>query len=449
MSEKKLGRISTEDILIEDRSREDYGDLSELKESLSSDIGLIQPIAVLEQDEGYKLLAGGRRMAAIKELDIDQVPAMIYTDLDKLDSKIIELSENIHRKNLTMQEELNMKKEIHDLNVEKHGKKSASNQYQKGKGWSMVDTAKLLGETPMNVSRDIRLAKAVKHLPELQKCKTKHEANKMLDKMATSYERKEKAKKIREKESSKPVDRRKKDLINSYIVGDFFEKVAEVPKDTVDFCELDWPYGIDLDDNRKYGSQTAVKGMEQYNEVQKGSYKSFIGRVLKECYRVMSPDSFIVVWYGIEHYEKVRKAIKKAGFKIGKVPAIWAKSAGQLQRPDYYLSNNWEPFMYARKGSPSINNKGRSNIFKYTKIHSSKRIHPTEKPIDLMEDIISCFADPGDRILVPFLGSGNTLLAANNLDMQGFGFDLSSEYKDAYTVRVNEGKLGEFSLRSK
>ena len=43
-------------------------------------------------------------------------------------------------------------------------------------------------------------------------------------------------------------------------------------------------------------------------------------------------------------------------------------------------------------------------------------------------------------MMVPFLGSGNTLLAASNCNMTGFGYDLGQEYKNAYLARVQNGE---------
>ena len=55
----------------------------------------------------------------------------------------------------------------------------------------------------------------------------------------------------------------------------------------------------------------------------------------------------------------------------------------------------------------------------------------------MIEEVLTTFAYPGSHILVPFAGSGNTLLAAHNLNMRSVGFDLSKEYRDAYTLRVS------------
>jgi len=59
---------------------------------------------------------------------------------------------------------------------------------------------------------------------------------------------------------------------------------------------------------------------------------------------------------------------------------------------------------------------GRLNVFGYAGLTPSQKIHPTERPIALIEDILKTLAPPGTKVLVPFLGSGATIRAAFNLD---------------------------------
>ena len=75
---------------------------------------------------------------------------------------------------------------------------------------------------------------------------------------------------------------------------------------------------------------------------------------------------------------------------------------------------------------------------------SNKKIHPTERPVEMVQEVIQTFGWEGCRVMIPFLGSGNTLLAASNLGMSAFGYDLSEEYKNAYIVRVNEARPGSY-----
>ena len=55
-----------------------------------------------------------------------------------------------------------------------------------------------------------------------------------------------------------------------------------------------------------------------------------------------------------------------------------------------------------------------------------------------MQEIISTFAWEGSRVLVPFLGSGKTLIAAETLSMNAVGFELSTSYKEGFVVQASE-----------
>jgi len=79
-------------------------------------------------------------------------------------------------------------------------------------------------------------------------------------------------------------------------------------------------------------------------------------------------------------------------------------------------------------------------------VSSEKKIHPTERPIEMIQEVLQTFTQANSRVFVPFLGSGNTLLAANNAQMNAFGFDLDkeSEYQPNFTKRVQDGKLRQY-----
>ncbi len=80
--------------------------LEELKQSISEN-GVIQPITVREVDSGYQLIAGERRLRAVRDLGLDRIPA--YVLQVNTDAEMIELSliENIQRENLNPIDEAN------------------------------------------------------------------------------------------------------------------------------------------------------------------------------------------------------------------------------------------------------------------------------------------------------------------------------------------------------
>lgn len=63
--------------------------------------------------------------------------------------------------------------------------------------------------------------------------------------------------------------------------------------------------------------------------------------------------------------------------------------------------------------------------------------HPTEKPVELMEYLITLYSKPGDTIFDPFMGSGSTGVAAQNLNREFVGFEMEEEYFEMAGERLN------------
>jgi len=439
VSPKEVKKVPIETIRVGHRAREDMGDLEGLKKSIASN-GLINPIAIKEApDSGYALLAGERRLRACKELGYKEIACNIYpADLSQLDKDLIELCENVDRKDMTYTEQVDLTSRIDTLMKSKLGEKTGG-LHQEG-GHSMRDTAKMLHKSAATVSQDIQLAQAIEAIPELGECKTKADAMKMFKKLVKEHKRGVIAEKIAMKRADTPEDKRKRALIDSYIIGDFFEQSKGITDGSIDLIEVDPPFGIDLTKQKKGGAT------ERYNEWDVGTYQKKVEGVASECYRIASPNSWILFWFAPEpHFELVYNVLTGVGFKGSRIPAIWTKPSGQCMNPDTYMASSWEPFFYVRKGHPELVRQGRRNIFDFKPVNPQSKIHPTEKPIEMMCDIYSTFVEVGSRIMVPFLGSGNGLLAAHNIGCSAFGWDLSKEYKDAYSIRVDGNNGRAFS----
>lgn len=436
MIEPKLGIIPLASIDAGARSRKAYPNIKELASDIETR-SLMHPLVVKEkEDGGYLLLAGGRRLKAITSLGWKEVPCNIYPIMDEYDTKSAELAENIQREDLTYAERAELVRQIHQLQTEKFGKARTS---AKG-GHSLTDTAAIVGMSQTSVRRDIKLAEAIEAVPELAKCKDASQARKLINRFEEQMIREELAKRADTILSEEGQDAIKRQLINSYVVGDFFEKAKDLPSKSFHCIEVDSPYGVDYVNLAKDDSG----GHLGYNEVDAKAYPEFLDKTISECRRLLYDDGWLLFWFAAHRwYIPVLKTLEKHGFTC-RQPAVWAKPNGATQRPDQMLASAWEPFFYGRKGNAILFKQGRSNVFSYTQIAPVKKTHPTERPIQMMQDILECFAPPSARIVVPFAGSGNTLLAANNLGMTAVGFDLSTEYKNAYVQKVMEGELGKF-----
>jgi len=430
------------------RAREVYGNLQELIESFRSE-GVIQPIAVRESTLSiptrYLLLAGGRRYRAMKQMGMELVPCRVYPEsITELEERSIELAENVNRLDLSWLEKIRLCEQIHNLQVAIHGEKTST--LPDAEGWSKRDTAKMLEKSPASIVQDIMLAEAVERIPELKECKTKDEAKKLLSMMQETMIKAELAQRIEMNRGSIPQELLR--LCDSFIISDFHKGIRSVPDSSIDIVEIDPPYAIDLPDLKRLDGLREQK-MQDYNEVSSEEYPTFILDTLKQCYRVLTERGWLVMWFGPEPwFDFIYQMLCQTGFKVKRIPGIWVKSTerkvGQTMQPSLHFGNSYEMFFYARKQHTELYEQGRSNVFDFKTVSHQRKVHPTERPIEMLEDILSTLVPPGSRVLVPFLGSGNTLLAASNLGMQAFGYELSQEYKDSFILRVHEGKFGRY-----
>jgi len=430
----KLGLVKRSEIEIGERFRKDYGDIEELAISIKEK-ELINPITVsIKEGGGYVLAAGGRRMVALDLLKWTEIPCRIYDhELSELELLSIELEENIRRKDLTVMEDCRLKRKLLLVQQELYGEKVST--LPDAPGVSMRDAAKLIGVSQTNMSQDIGLADTMEAFPEIdwEKCKTKKDALKIKNKIEEVFLREELAKRAESVMGKSGEATFQSKLINSYVIDDFFEGVKDVPSGCIDLVEIDPPYAIDLKNQKKEYAYSH----EKYNEIDVADYPNFMMKTFKECFRVMSLNSWLICWFGPEPwFQDIYQWLTDAGFSTRRLVGQWIKPTGQTQQPSRYLANADEQFFYAAKGNPVLARQGRTNIFQYSPIPAAKKIHPTERPLEMMDDLLTTFAMEGARVVVPYLGSGNTLISAARNKMIPFGYDLTKAYRNSFIIKV-------------
>jgi DNA modification methylase len=200
----------------------------------------------------------------------------------------------------------------------------------------------------------------------------------------------------------------------------------------ISLVEIDPPYAIDLVGQKKGDAA----GLEEYNEIDSSQYRAQMRQILELCMKVTPPNCRFIVWFGVEWYQTFIDIFNDVGLKYDLIPGIWAKPNGQTNAPDLYLARNYETFFVAWKGDIPIPRRGRSNVFAFKPDPHTAKYHPTQRPQELMEEILLTFAYPGSVVLVPYLGSGSTLRAAYRCGMNAFGWDLSEHYKEQFLAAV-------------
>ncbi len=116
---------------------------------------------------------------------------------------------------------------------------------------------------------------------------------------------------------------------------------------------------------------------------------------------------------------------------------IWEKNNTTFGRSDYHYQHEtvfygWSPGAAHRK--PSI--IGQSSLLKFDRIQSND-LHPTMKPISLIEYCIEQSSDPGAVVLDPFAGSGSTLVACDNTGRKSVNIEIDPAWCDVIVKRYD------------
>jgi len=120
---------------------------------------------------------------------------------------------------------------------------------------------------------------------------------------------------------------------------------------------------------------------------------------------------------------------------------VWAKPHFGMGT---YWRNQHENIVFASNGMPSdMLDRGKGSVLSFAAVSPQARVHPTEKPVPLLIDILD--AVPGGRIFDPFMGSGSTGVAAVRCGREFVGCEVNPGHFDVACRRIEEAhKQGSF-----
>lgn len=107
---------------------------------------------------------------------------------------------------------------------------------------------------------------------------------------------------------------------------------------------------------------------------------------------------------------------------------IWHKAESGTGDTEGDFAHNYEMVMYAHKGRRALRGRRDGSVLKVPTLPGSGRVHPTEKPTQLLRYLIEKSSEPGEMVLDPFAGSASTLRAARELGRRAIGIEVNGEY---------------------
>ncbi|POB94924.1 hypothetical protein CRN53_09170 [Vibrio vulnificus] len=222
---------------------------------------------------------------------------------------------------------------------------------------------------------------------------------------------------------------------------DALKHMSKMADESVDLVVTDPPYKISSGGKGKGNQPKGMLNNDDKN-VRSGSLFKHneikFGEWLPEVYRVLKEGSHAYFMTNAKNLNDLMNEALKAGFHFHNL-LTWKKNNATPNR--WYMQNS-EFILFFRKGkAKSINDCGSKTVIEVDNIIGNK-VHPTEKPVELMEILISNSSKENDVIFDPFAGSGATLQAAKNLNRNAIGIELDEEYFDVGSKRLNINQKG-------
>lgn len=205
--------------------------------------------------------------------------------------------------------------------------------------------------------------------------------------------------------------------VNKIYLGDAYELIKKIPDKSIDLVLTDPPYGIKADKGVG-GFGSSIESVRKYNDSWDNKTPSV--EMFNEIIRVGKK---VIIFGGNYFTDK----LPQSNHWI-----VWDKQGDiKFQNPFSSCELCWT-------------NVNKNNIKKYVYIQqgfikdgNDERVHPTQKPLDLIKNIILDYSNEGDIILDCFFGSGTTIVACKELGRRYIGFEINEKYYNIALDRLN------------
>lgn len=231
------------------------------------------------------------------------------------------------------------------------------------------------------------------------------------------------------------------------VLNEAIEDVG-IAEETVDHAFADPPYDDRTQSRARSGHQTATAickplamNFDPATMARRETWAAWMAAAVRRWVGVFSDHESSMEWAG---------SLERAGFGMIYVrPAIWIRTgheivedvkptkSGAPQFTGDRPAAGHEVIVLAHKGKRMRwNGKGKTAIYTAPIVRGAERVHPTQKPVSLLLQVLKDFCDPGEVICDPFTGAGTTQVAAKLLGMRSVGIEINRKYADYARRRI-------------
>ena len=223
--------------------------------------------------------------------------------------------------------------------------------------------------------------------------------------------------------------------------SDFAAFLADLAAGSVDLVLTDPPYTISRATGFQNTGRNSVPRLAVSMDFGKWDRVQIdLDKLAAGMKRALRTGGTAIVWYDVWKITDLARALTGAGFKMLRL-LIWEKTNPvPLNASANYLSNAREMAVLCVKGGKAtFHSRYDPGTYRLPiPRHNGRKVHPTQKPLDLFRTLVEKHSNRGDLIVDPFLGSGTTAVAAVEACRRFAGCDLSSRYVRAAKKRLSE-----------
>ena len=247
--------------------------------------------------------------------------------------------------------------------------------------------------------------------------------------------------------------------INKILVGDSIERINSLPESYVDLVFADPPYNLQLQQDLWRPNMTHVDAVndewDQFESFE--AYDNFTRNWLQATRRVMKKDATIWVSGTYHNIFRVGNIMQDLGFWLLNTVS-WFKTNAMPNFRGTRLKNDVEFVIWAKyseKSRYTFNhhkmktfNQGKQlgSVWEMPACGGNERLkgedgnklHPTQKPEELLTRIIVASSKPNDIVFDPFLGTGTTAAVAKKLRRQWLGVERDQLYIKGAQKRIDQ-----------
>ena len=233
--------------------------------------------------------------------------------------------------------------------------------------------------------------------------------------------------------------------VNRIYQKDAIEGLKQLDDESVDLVVTDPPYNIASKNKKtiRHGKlMSTMQAWGAWDAMHPFDHELLMLQVTSQCYRVLKPGGTLYMFTSEEDNGYYIRKAKERGFVFKTQLAI----AKTLQLPSFF-KNCWrhayQLCFSVSKGRPKtfnfLSQREMVNLYSYP-IKHKQTTHPTEKPLEFIKRLIAVSSNKGDLVLDPFMGSGTTAFACQELGRQFLGFERDSEYVKMARDRLKGGQ---------